>query len=355
MNKRRLAPEGASLGALFGPQSRPLWYAERQLIAQIEAAPPQARPALRAELAAVQARFDAQHAHEFAPEPPRPRPSRSTRPTVIVGMPAPSGRLREQSPKGVPILISANALWDRRRLRFRLPDPPPYYDQCLDSAGFVAMVRYKGYPWSVDEYIDFAAPLPWIWYAAMDYCCEPDVAANHAEVTKRVHLTAATLQECRDRVRWLQEIEGIHWAADPMPVLQGWRPGDYKRSAELTNEVLRGDWPSVVGLGSVCRRQLKGPDGIYALLGHLDAILPPHVQLHLFGVKSGALQRLADHPRLCSIDSCAWDFAARVEARKTGAAKSIAYRGKFLRDWYDRQQQAIATGLRSAAQQPKLI
>lgn len=136
-----------------------------------------------------------------------------------------------------------------------------------------------------------------------------------------------------------------------------WAFGDreYGRSLDLTNEVLGGEWPAVVGLGSVCRRQLKGPDGIYALLGHLDAVLPPHVRLHLFGVKSGALQRLADNPRVCSVDSCAWDFAARVESRQTGESRTAAYRGKFMRDWYAKQQGAIDTGLEAARRRPTLL
>jgi hypothetical protein len=50
-------------------------------------------------------------------------------------------------------------------------------------------------------------------------------------------------------------------------------------------------WPSLVGVGSVCRRQLSGEIGLMRVIDTLEGILPSHVQLHLFGIKSAALSK----------------------------------------------------------------
>src|SRR5215475_6358564 len=70
---------------------------------------------------------------------------------------------------GAPILISANVM-RRRDGSFRRPRREMFSgcDVALDSAGFVAMVRYKGYPWSREEYIALAKSYPWAWYASRD-------------------------------------------------------------------------------------------------------------------------------------------------------------------------------------------
>lgn len=47
----------------------------------------------------------------------------------------------------------------------------------------------------------------------------------------------------------------------------------------------------------------------------------PHVRVHLFGVKSTVLDRIAYHPRVASVNSMAWDFHAE---RRTG--RDMAYR-----------------------------
>src|SRR3546814_1568939 len=60
----------------------------------------------------------------------------------------------------------------------------------------------------------------------------------------------------------------------------------------------------LIGVGSMCRREVSGPEGLIAVFDHLDRILPKGVMLHGFGVKGTALS----HPkgiehRIASIDS----------------------------------------------------
>ena len=49
----------------------------------------------------------------------------------------------------------------------------------------------------------------------------------------------------------------------------------------------------MVGVGSVCRRHLHGPDGLIAIMGALDRVLPSGTVVHLFGAKGNALPALA--------------------------------------------------------------
>ena len=223
------------------------------------------------------------------------------------------------------MLVSANAMW--RGDHFSVPRSVlDLGDVALDSAGFVAMFCYGGYRWTVDQYVGLAGVRPWAWWAAMDFCCEPEIAADRDEVARRVTLTVETLARCRDAAARA----GV---PAPMPVLQGRLPADYVRCADAMP-----DLPALVGVGSVCRRQLGGPDGLMEIVRVLDAALPRATALHLFGVKGTAIAALSGHPRVASVDSMAWDFAARIEKHKNGVSGSpLAYREGYLTRWYERQ------------------
>jgi hypothetical protein len=114
-----------------------------------------------------------------------------------------------------------------------------------------------------------------------------------------------------------------------MPVLQGWRPDDYLQCFDW---MLALPLPDLLGIGSVCRRDLSGADGLMAVLAKLDARLPPNKKFHLFGVKGAAVGKLAGHPRIHSIDSMAWDAAARRE--KGQQSCTVDYRISHMRRWY---------------------
>ena len=55
-----------------------------------------------------------------------------------------------------------------------------------DLAGFVAASRYRGFPWGVDEYLDLAANAPWLWWASMDWCVEPEIAHDEDAILDRI-------------------------------------------------------------------------------------------------------------------------------------------------------------------------
>lgn len=220
----------------------------------------------------------------------------------------------------------------------------------LDSAGFTAMLR-GGYRWTVAEYVEFVVtngggdactmPFPWAWWSAMDYCCEPEIAGDRAEVERRIGLTVDSYAETLAELDWWRG-EGVNTVPDPVPVLQGRTPADYVDCARRMAAVAPdGQLPELVGVGSVCRRKLHGRDGLLAVLSTLDRELPPEVRLHLFGVKGDLLRHLAPYShRVASVDSMAWDFRARRQARDERRSNDVVHRAAALIDWYKRQRAA---------------
>jgi len=139
--------------------------------------------------------------------------------------------------------------------------------------------------------------------------------------------------------RW----EGVTDVCDPMPIAQGWLAEDYVRCVEGL-ELVAGDMceggrlPELMGVGSVCRRQLHGPAGLLAILRALDEVLPAYVRLHLFGVKGALIPRLGEvGDRVASVDSMAWDFAAR---KSTTGPVTVEVRAQSMRRWVQAQRAA---------------
>lgn len=90
-----------------------------------------------------------------------------------------------------------------------------------------------------------------------------------------------------------------------MPVIQGWKPSDYRSCVAQIEYSLFGDpgyiegmghdgWPALIGVGSVCRRSVLGENGLMRVLDTLEGVLPTYGRFHLFGVKSSALSKLKD-------------------------------------------------------------
>ena len=272
---------------------------------------------------------------------------------VRVGLPTPSGRLLAAArQRGYDLLLSANVFARREPLRserggqflgFRMPDPKQFagLDVALDSAGFVAATRYRQYPWTVPEYMELVAAYPWTWWASMDYCCEPQVADDRPTRLLRMAATVALYHQCLSMAR----ARGL---SDPIPVLQGWSPVEYRQSFHWLNLQ---PCPDLVGVGSVCRRPVQGPDGVLEIVNTLDELLPSGVRLHLFGVSRAALSALANHPRIASTDSMAWDAHARRERPR---GRDTSFRIDCMDRWVHRQQWRLSTESRGAGLQTRL-
>jgi len=128
---------------------------------------------------------------------------------IRVGVPLTGGRLVAAArERRYLVLFSANAFartYPKGHERegffkgFRRPDCYQFdgLDAALDSAGFVAAVHYGDYRWTVEDYFDLVQSHPWAWYAAMDYCCEPQIAQDRPLRLLRMAATARMLGRCR--------------------------------------------------------------------------------------------------------------------------------------------------------------
>ena len=235
-----------------------------------------------------------------------------------------------------PALISANCLsrWSNRR-GFRewtgwrtrqLSNARRLPSLHLDSAGFVATSLYGAFPWTIAHYVALAASYPFRWWASADYCVEAEIASDRTQVTERLSRTIAANRECR---RYADDHGNV---STMMPVIQGRYPSDYERCVDgLWGMIERAP---LLGVGSMCRREIPGPEGLIAVVEHLDRILPLGIQLHLFGVKGTALPYLLPFgKRIRSIDSQAYGTSARREALKRGLSKSDLFVADHLERW----------------------
>lgn len=268
---------------------------------------------------------------------------------IVVGLPHLNrGPLLERAiARRYPVLISANALsrWDRREgyPRWRgwkfnsLSNAANLVSIDLDSAGFVAARRYGGLPWTVEDYIELAASYPFRRFASLDLCTEAEIARDRDEVMDRISRTIALNIACYARATD-RDIDGRF-----MPVIQGRRPDDYLRCLDGIAGILRPGM--VIGVGSMCRREVSGPEGLLAVLSRLDRAADPELRFHAFGVKGTALPYLLPLAhRVASIDSCAYGLAARIEARREGFSKTDEFVADHMERWQARQRSRLDVG-----------
>src|ERR1043166_6206174 len=187
---------------------------------------------------------------------------------IVVGLPhLGRGAIRARAKAlQVRALISANCLsrwseakgwreWQGWRLG-QLTNAHGLASLDLDSAGFVASRAYGGFPWSVAAYMDLARAFPFRRIASLDYCTEHEIAGDREEVLDRISRTIRANRECLARAADRGIIDRF------MPVIQGRTPEDYERCVDAL-------WPAVtpgrvIGVGSMCRREVGGREGVVA-------------------------------------------------------------------------------------------
>lgn len=276
-----------------------------------------------------------------------------------VGIPHRGGKLAIHAfNSGYPVMVSANAFFNHETGQFDIPRYSPLQDLdvALDSAGFVAMMNFKAkgrqngvggiYPWSYSQYLTLAYLLRPRWFSSMDLCCEPEATNGGIDTDWRIRATATMFEALLQIIEaWQQEYARDVSASTvendlrvPVPVLQGWTSSQYAESLDLTMEVwARHGWlapPALMGLGSVCRRDLHHPKhGLFAILDGLESRLPKGTFLHLFGVKGAALDRVKMYPFVASCDSMAYDYGARRRAFASGISNSMEHRSSEMTNW----------------------
>jgi len=206
----------------------------------------------------------------------------------------------------------------------------------LDSAGFSMMLLENGYPWTPEAYIfGLCARYPWSRFASLDLCVEPQIASDRIEVAERVSKTINLNYTCLKLAR----DAGI--ADRLMPVIQGANSSDYLRCFDAMEPMIGEE--RVIGVGSMCRRNTAGADGIVEIVTALDRRLPKGIKLHLFGLKGDGAEAVADlDDRVFSIDSQAFGVRARRIANDRRRenpefSKTNAFVAEIMEAWYQNQ------------------
>lgn len=249
---------------------------------------------------------------------------------IRLGIDGRTGYIEKARELNAPVLLSANQLW--KNGRWKLPDLDGL-DVALDSGGFVSQVN-GGFKFTMQDYVELVDMLNPTWYAAMDICCEPEVGYHEERWFKgespawpHVRATIHNLWKLLDVSR-----------RNPVPVIQGWSLRDYAWCVLRMEETIN-HWPNLVGVGTMCRRNTKG---ICEVMNLLDRMLPPHVKLHLFGVKGAVLRRLnaCFSHRIESIDSFAHAMRARFDARDNKISNDSNHRVMHMERWYHNNTQS---------------
>jgi hypothetical protein len=209
----------------------------------------------------------------------------------------------------VPYLLPASSWARGMRKDGSLPTPnfPPHVTHvAADSGGFVATLKWGGYRYSHEQYMNWLERIGsrLQWAAMMDFCCEKEIAATCGIVAERQWLTTEMAHLFWSLYR------DAHWAW--VPTIQGWDVEDYRRHATAMKPLIdemskfyaqRGQSFSV-GIGTLCAR--ANVSMILEVIASVRGVLPD-VQFHLWGVKLGALQsKLLDLSVIASVDSAAW-------------------------------------------------
>lgn len=180
---------------------------------------------------------------------------------------------------------------------------PALSQYAIDSGGFTEISTYGEWRTSAPEYIAELRRLhdncgPFDFAPAQDWMCEPFIL-------RKTGLTIADHQDMTISSYML--LRRLAPDLPIIPVLQGWRLPDYLAHVDQYDEAGIDLSQTLVGVGSVCRRQNTAEAGeIFATLHKLG------LRLHGFGIKKQGINMYHEH--LESADSLAWSFRARIEA-----------------------------------------
>lgn len=196
-----------------------------------------------------------------------------------------------------PLFISNNGLRKRRSYGRALG---PW---ALDSGAFTEIQTHGRWTIGAEEYVDSIRTYQekignLLWAAQQDYMCEPFML-------EKTGLTVEHHQQLT--IENFLELRALAPDLPIIPVLQGWTIDDYQ--SHIDSFIAAGvDLPSLslVGVGSVCRRQATTEiENIVRSISERD------ISIHGFGVKTKGLLRYGGY--LTSADSLAWSYQARRE------------------------------------------
>ncbi len=221
----------------------------------------------------------------------------------------------------LPVMLPASS-WARQGLRApRLPGH--ITERAADSGGYVATRRWGGYRYGPGEYVAWLRTFGPAWAATMDFCCEPEIAADPAAVRDRQHRTT----EMAWRI-W-RGYRDTPWCW--VPTVQGWSVEDYIRhAAELAPLVEEmqahygRDSAWRVGIGTLCRR---ADAAMVRSVACVVAAALPGAPLHLWGVKASVLRAHVELPNVVSADTAAWNgrWGRAIERQRASGLSESRY------------------------------
>lgn len=198
------------------------------------------------------------------------------------------------------IFISAASLWSRKKEEFRHPKLPAHQKFMLDCGGFSFFDKFEleEYPFDSKQLAHLARDIRPDYVATIDYPCEPELLEQKGwTVEDNIQRTVENAEKCLS-----QSIPG-----DWLPVIQGFRPEQYKHCIDLMEEkdVIR----PYMAVGSVCARSSVKDmsEVIRTVHGYLKK-KGYEVDLHFFGLSINALKRSGNYSRIYSTDSTAWKW-----------------------------------------------
>jgi hypothetical protein len=198
---------------------------------------------------------------------------------------------------GVPLFVSHRRLMRRHRL------PRAIAPWALDSGAFSEILLHGRFTTTPAAYVAavrrYQSRIGWMqWAAQQDHMTESWILERST--------IAKTVTEAQ---RWtttnLLELRTLDAELPIIPVIQGQTLDDYLRHIDAFAQAgidLHAE--SLVGLGSVCRRQATGE--IAELIGALTAT---GLRLHGFGIKTSGLDTYGWC--LASADSMSWSYRGR--------------------------------------------
>lgn len=235
----------------------------------------------------------------------------------LLGIPEPAWLARSEF-EGVDVFVS------ERRLGRRVALPRAITRWALDSGGFSELTQFNGWKTTAEQYaarvrryVDEVGRL--IWASPQDWMCEPHMirktGLSVVEHQRRTIDNGLELRELAPDLPWIY-------------VVQGWEPADYfrhveeyaRRGVDLTRE-------SLVGIGSVCRREAMPVAGVI-----FRGLAEMGLSVHGFGLKKRGVEQNAHV--LTSSDSQAWSRRARWADPLPGCRhRNCNYCPRFALQW----------------------
>lgn len=237
------------------------------------------------------------------------------RPSIfLVGL-NPRWQMYKFLPDKINVMYSANGFWDDDEKEWRKGKKfKKSFGHCyLDCGGYLMLLKYGYYPFSVINYANLVAYLRPNFYMTMDFACEPDLVDQDKTqlktVTERIKATVANAVELAE---WESQLRG-----QMVPVIQGYTLREYLLCLRLHQEA--GTIRDYMDVGSMCQRTSDEELGNLIPAIYHAAQASGCTKLHFFGLKlSPALEKYDE--MIYSRDSAvAMDsYDNEVRARRDG-------------------------------------